>query len=192
MKPTIDFLGGLLLALVTAPICLVVAIIVYNDLGNPIILRQRRVGRGGRVFKRLQVPLNASGPEGTAPDFVGADRRITHKDENDPRLTNFGRFMRKWSLDELPQLWNVVLGDMSWWAPARNGADRRAVRALAAPTPRRQARSHGPLADLGTGRHPNARSHHIDVDYVDSIALSTDLKILLKTLPAAMGDSKGH
>jgi len=193
VKPTIDFLGGLLLALVTAPICLVVAIIVYNDLGNPIILRQPRVGRGGRVFKVYKFRSMHPDRRGTAPDFVGRDRRITHKDENDPRLTNFGRFMRKWSLDELPQLWNVVLGDMSLVGPRPE-----MVQIVERYEPWQHQRHvvkpgvTGLWQISARGDIPMHEATHIDVDYVDSISLSTDLEILLKTLPAAMGDSKGH
>ncbi|NNC43524.1 MAG: sugar transferase [Acidimicrobiia bacterium] len=193
MKPVIDYIGGLVLTIVTLPICLIVAFLVYRDLGNPIILKQQRVGRGGRVFNvykfRSMEPDRRAGP----PDFVGADRRVTHKDANDPRLTDLGRFMRKWSLDELPQLWNVVLGDMSLVGPRPE-----MVQIVEQYEPWQHQRHvvkpgiTGLWQVSARGDLPMHEATDIDIDYVDSISFAKDLEILFKTIPAAMGDGKGH
>lgn len=193
VKPVIDYIGGLVLTIVTLPICLIVAFLVYRDLGNPIILKQQRVGRGGRVFNvykfRSMEPDRRAGP----PDFVGADRRVTHKDANDPRLTDLGRFMRKWSLDELPQLWNVVLGDMSLVGPRPE-----MVQIVEQYEPWQHQRHvvkpgiTGLWQVSARGDLPMHEATDIDIDYVDSISFAKDLEILFKTIPAAMGDGKGH
>ncbi len=193
VKPAIDFIGGLILTIVTLPICLIVAFLVYRDLGNPIILKQQRVGRGGRVFNvykfRSMEPDRRAGP----PDFVGADRRVSHKDANDPRLTDLGRFMRRWSLDELPQLWNVVLGDMSLVGPRPE-----MVQIVEQYEPWQHQRHvvkpgvTGLWQVSARGDLPMHEATDIDIDYVDSISFAKDLEILLRTIPAAMGDGKGH
>ncbi len=193
VKPAIDFIGGLSLTIVTLPICLIVAFLVYRDLGNPIILKQQRVGRGGRVFNvykfRSMEPDRRAGP----PDFVGADRRVSHKDANDPRLTDLGRFMRRWSLDELPQLWNVVLGDMSLVGPRPE-----MVQIVEQYEPWQHQRHvvkpgvTGLWQVSARGDLPMHEATDIDIDYVDSISFAKDLEILLRTIPAAMGDGKGH
>ena len=193
VKPIIDFVGGLVLTLVTAPICLVVALLVLNDLGRPIILRQPRVGKGGRVFNVYKFRSMHPDRRQGRPEFVGADRRINHKDENDPRLTSFGRFMRKWSLDEVPQLWNVLLGDMSLVGP------RPEMVAIVERYEPWQHQRHvvkpgvtGLWQISARGDIPMHEATHIDIDYVEHISLRTDIEILAKTLPAAMGDGKGH
>ncbi len=193
VKPAIDFIGGLSLTIVTLPICLIVAFLVYRDLGNPIILKQQRVGRGGRVFNvykfRSMEPDRRAGP----PDFVGVDRRVSHKDANDPRLTDLGRFMRRWSLDELPQLWNVVLGDMSLVGPRPE-----MVQIVEQYEPWQHQRHvvkpgvTGLWQVSARGDLPMHEATDIDIDYVDSISFAKDLEILLRTIPAAMGDGKGH
>lgn len=193
VKPAIDFIGGLILTIVTLPICLIVAFLVYRDLGNPIILKQQRVGRGGRLFNvykfRSMEPDRRAGP----PDFVGADRRVSHKDANDPRLTDLGRFMRRWSLDELPQLWNVVLGDMSLVGPRPE-----MVQIVEQYEPWQHQRHvvkpgvTGLWQVSARGDLPMHEATDIDIDYVDSISFAKDLEILLRTIPAAMGDGKGH
>ncbi len=193
VKPLIDLVGGIVLTLVTAPICLIIAILVYHDLGRPIILKQPRVGRGGRVFNVYKFRTMRPDRRNGGPDFVGTDRRVTHKDENDPRLTDLGRILRRWSLDELPQLWNVLLGDMSLVGPRPE-----MVQIVQRYEPWQHQRHvikpgvTGLWQISARGDVPMHEATSIDIDYVESISFGTDVEILLKTLPAAMGDSKGH
>ena len=111
-------LSGLaLLALV--PVFLILALLVRRDSPGPVLFRQERVGRGGEVFEMLKFRSMVQTAE---DDLAGLlDRNegsgLLFKMQHDPRVTNVGRWMRKYSLDELPQLWNVFLGHMSLVGP---------------------------------------------------------------------------
>lgn len=121
-KRVLDVLGVLLLALVFAPLILVIVVLMNREDG-PIFFKHRRIGRHGRSFEcikfRTMVPdadkvmheLFESRPE------LKAEWLSSHKLRRDPRVTPIGRFLRRTSLDELPQLWNVLRGDMSLVGP---------------------------------------------------------------------------
>ncbi|MEZ5258553.1 MAG: sugar transferase [Ilumatobacteraceae bacterium] len=119
IKPAVDRVGALALLVALAPLLLCSALGVYVALGRPVVFRQRRVGRNGQEFDiykfRSMRPDRRSENRG-APAHLG-ERRRTHKSLTDPRLCGFGRFLRRSSLDELPQLWNVVRGEMSLVGP---------------------------------------------------------------------------
>ncbi len=193
-KGLIDRAVGLVLAVLTLPIVIPVAIAVFIDLGLPIFLRQERVGRHGKVFKVLK--LRSMEPDRRAsitPSFVGSDRRLNHKSEDDPRLTPVGRFIRKWSLDELPQLWNVVFGKMSLVGPRPE-----MVQIVERYEPWQHARHQVKPGVTGLwqisarGEVPMHEATHIDLEYVETISLSTDIRILARTIPAALGSRTGH
>ncbi len=194
IKGAIDRVLGLILALLTLPIAIPVAIAVFIDLGLPILLRQDRVGVNGKVFKvvkfrSMEPDRRIVGP----PSFVGSDRRLNHKSENDPRLTPVGRFIRKWSLDELPQLWNVVFGQMSLVGPRPE-----MVQIVERYEPWQHARHlvkpgvTGLWQVSARGEVPMHEATHIDLEYVKTISFKTDLRILAKTIPAAFGKGTGH
>ncbi len=193
-KALIDRGVGLLLAVLTLPIVIPVAIAVFIDLGLPIFLRQERVGRNGKVFKVLK--LRSMEPDRRSlrvPSFVGSDRRLNHKSEDDPRLTPVGKFIRKWSLDELPQLWNVVFGQMSLVGPRPE-----MVQIVERYEPWQHARHQVKPGVTGLwqisarGEVPMHEATHIDLEYVEAISFSTDLRILARTIPAALGSRTGH
>lgn len=94
--------------IVSLPVIAIVALFVRFDTPGPVLFRQVRVGRGGRLFSILKFRTMVDRP-------VGQDGEITiHRD---PRVTRSGKFLRHWKLDELPQLWNVLRGDMSVVGP---------------------------------------------------------------------------
>lgn len=120
MKRAMDLILSSMLLFVAAPLMLVVAIAIKLDSRGPVFFRQHRAGRGGGAFNMLKFRTMR----------VGADdekQRLAHlnhtgdvrlfKIPGDPRVTRIGAFLRRWSLDELPQLWNVVRGDMSLVGP---------------------------------------------------------------------------
>ena len=115
-KPVFDRVVAAVLVLLTLPLVVIVGVAVLLVIGPPILFRQRRVGRGGEAFSVLKFrTMRPDRRQQRRP--VIEDRRWTHKSERDPRHTRLGRQLRKWSLDELPQLWNVVRGDMSLVGP---------------------------------------------------------------------------
>jgi exopolysaccharide production protein ExoY len=107
---------GLVLAL---PVLLVIALAIRLDSGGAVLFRQLRVGRGGRLFPMLKFRTMRSGAEALLQERLGDDAaaagawRDYQKLAGDPRVTRVGRFLRRHSLDELPQLWNVLRGDMT-------------------------------------------------------------------------------
>jgi lipopolysaccharide/colanic/teichoic acid biosynthesis glycosyltransferase len=112
-KPLTDRVFAALLLFVLMPTLLVIAAVVRCSLGRGVIFKQDRVGRNGRVFTIYKFRTMAH----AAPPGPGHAAATPHKSSSDPRHTPVGRVLRKLSLDELPQLWNVVRGDMSLVGP---------------------------------------------------------------------------
>jgi undecaprenyl-phosphate galactose phosphotransferase len=122
LKPTFDQIAAVILLMLMAPLLLVLATLVRAD-GGPAFYRRRRIGAGGRVFdciKFRSMPVDA---EGTLRRLLATDPAAvaewseTRKLRDDPRITRIGRFLRASSLDELPQLFNVLRGEMSLVGP---------------------------------------------------------------------------
>lgn len=117
VKPVVDrVIAGLLLVLV-APMLVVVAVALACSLGRPLMFHQTRVGKNGKPFTILKFRTMRPDRRVASRPFEGPDRRRAHKTVDDPRHTRIGRLVRKLSLDELPQLFNVLRGDMSLVGP---------------------------------------------------------------------------
>lgn len=192
IKPALDWVTALVVFVLTLPVLLTVVVAVYAEFGRPIFFRQPRVGRGGRVFKVNKFRTMDADRRGQgAVPFVGGDRRQTHKSENDPRIRPVGRFLRKWSLDELPQLTNVLAGDMSLVGP-RPEMVQIVDRYEDWQHARHQVKPGiTGLWQVSARDVPMHEATHIDLEYVSRLSLRQDLKILAGTLPAAFGDGKG-
>lgn len=193
LKPVLDGIGAVLLLLVTSPLVLAAAIAIRRTMGAPVILRQERVGKSGAVFTIYKFRTMAPDRRvGDVPDF-GEERRLTHKHPNDPRLTPVGKFLRKWSLDELPQFWNVVRGDMSLVGPRPE-----MPKIVAGYEPWQHARhSVKPgITGLWQISERGDRMMHectdTDLAYLEEISLTTDLKIMILTPLAALGLRRGY
>lgn len=106
MKRLLDVAISAIALCVTAPVCLAIAAAILVDSGAPVLYDQVRVGRGFRCFRLFKFRTMHAGQPG--PDITAA---------SDPRITSVGRFLRRTKLDELPQLWNVLRGDMSLVGP---------------------------------------------------------------------------
>ena len=166
--------------LVSAPVLGLAALAVKLEDGGPVLYRQTRVGRDGTDFELLKLRTMIQDAE-----KVGAGYAV---DEGDPRITRAGRLLRKLSLDELPQLWNVVRGDMSLIGPrptlryqAERYDARQRRRLEVKPGITGWAQIHG-RATL-----PWAERIELDVWYVDHRSPRVDLGILLKTPRALFG-----
>jgi lipopolysaccharide/colanic/teichoic acid biosynthesis glycosyltransferase len=192
LKPAFDRTVAAVLLLVLLPVLATIALVLRIRLGRGVLYRQERVGRGGRPFTVLKFRTMLPDRRATRLGFVGEDRRQTHKTLDDPRHTRVGQFLRKWSLDELPQLVNVLRGEMSLVGPRPElphiveGYEpwehaRHVVRPGLTGFWQTTARSDGPMKDFT----------HLDLEYVRTISFVTDVRLLLATPLAALGAQKG-
>lgn len=180
-------LAGLLLAL---PVMLVVALVIRLHSPGPILYQSLRAGRKGKLFvcyKFRTMIVNADKQQEnlrSQNERAGAIFKIA----NDPRVTAVGRFLRRYSLDELPQLWNVLRGEMSLVGPRPHPLDD--VRRYAPADHRRLEITPGltGLWQVTARRDPSfERNVALDVQYIEQRTLWMDLAILYKTIFAVMG-----
>ena len=179
MKRLFDIVAALGASLLLLPVILIVAIAVRLALGSPILFRQTRPGLGGRPFRLLKFR--------TMLDAADADGKPLSDAE---RLTRFGRFLRSTSLDELPELWNILRGDMSLVGPRP-----LLMQYLDRYTPE-QARRHDVRPGLTGWAQVNGRNalgwsekFALDIWYVDNRSFWLDLKILFLTVRQVLGRS---
>jgi exopolysaccharide biosynthesis polyprenyl glycosylphosphotransferase len=120
VKRTLDLAGAGVGLVILSPVFVLIAIAVKLDSPGPVFFRQERVGRGGRLFRMVKFRSMRDGADAEKPKLAHlnhtGDPRL-FKIPNDPRVTRVGRWLRRWSLDELPQLWNVLVGEMSLVGP---------------------------------------------------------------------------
>jgi lipopolysaccharide/colanic/teichoic acid biosynthesis glycosyltransferase len=164
----------------TSPVLAAAALAVKLGDGGPVLYRQTRVGKDGRDFELLKLRTMVVGAE-----KLGAGYAV---DQGDPRITRVGRFLRRTSIDELPQLWNVVRGDMSLIGPrptlryqVERYDERQRRRLEVLPGITGWAQIHGRAALSWEERI------ELDVWYVDHRSPRTDLLILLRTPLALLG-----
>ncbi len=196
VKPAFDRLIGGVALVLALPVMLLCAVAVRISVGKGIFFNQERVGRDGRVFKvykfRTMHHDRRRRERTPSADYDGPDRRRTHKHPGDPRLTRVGRFLRKWSLDELPQLWNVVSGDMSVVGPRPelvSVVERYAEWEHARHKLKPGLTGLWQVSARGGGR-PMHEHVGIDLQYVARCSAWLDLRILVRT-PLALITNRG-
>jgi lipopolysaccharide/colanic/teichoic acid biosynthesis glycosyltransferase len=174
-KRMLDLTMAGLVGIVSAPVLGAIALAIKLDDGGRILFRQERVGRHGRAFEIVKFRTLADAPAHDPADFLIS--------ASDPRITRVGAFLRRWSLDELPQLWNVLRGDMSIVGPRptlRYQVDqytdfqRRRLEVLPGVT--------GWAQVCGRNDLPWPERIELDVWYVDHRSIRLDLAILASTL----------
>jgi lipopolysaccharide/colanic/teichoic acid biosynthesis glycosyltransferase len=120
VKRVLDLVGATAGLIVLSPVFALLGAMVKLGSGGPIFFRQERVGFGGQPFRMLKFRTMVNGADAAKSSVAhlnhSGDPRL-FKIPNDPRVTAMGRWFRRWSLDELPQLWNVLVGDMSLVGP---------------------------------------------------------------------------
>lgn len=185
-KKTFDRAVALGALVATAPIIAAAAVAVRTTLGSPVFFRQERPGRGGVPFRivKMRTMSDERGPDGELlPD--------------DKRLTKLGKFLRASSIDELPQLWNVLRGELSLVGP------RPLLMQYLPLYSREQARRHDVLPGITGWAQVHGRNalrweekFALDVWYVDHWSLGLDLRILARTLGSVLNrqgiSSAGH
>jgi lipopolysaccharide/colanic/teichoic acid biosynthesis glycosyltransferase len=193
-KPVLDRLIGLLLLVTFAPVLAAVAAAIRRKLGSPIFYVQPRVGRDGEPLTFVKFRTMLPDRRGHTVGFDGLDRRNTHKSDADPRHTRLGRFLRKTTLDELPQLVHVVRGEMSLVGPRPEL--RSVVENKYEPWQDQRHVVKPGLTGLWqvTGRKDNRLMYEdtdIDLQYIENMSFSQDLRILLATPLVAAGRGTG-
>ena len=177
--------GGALLVL-AVPMAGIAAVVAVT-LGHPVLFRQRRVGLDGEVFEVLKFRTMRPDRRARALDVIH-DRRLTHKTPSDPRHTRVGRFLRRYSLDELPQLINVVRGEMSIVGPR---PELESVVATYPPGLEQRHQLKPGLTGLwqvsARGDGPMHENGEWDLDYVERASFRTDVAILVRTPKALLG-----
>jgi exopolysaccharide biosynthesis polyprenyl glycosylphosphotransferase len=188
MKRAFDLVSASVAVLISFPLWAGIALCVRLTSRGPVLFHQERVSKGGRVFRMhkfrtmrtdFDIPLDT-----TTPFF---------KLESDPRLTRVGRLIRRLSLDELPQLWNVLKGEMSLVGPRPLPADQVAANLeLLSPRHEVPAGVTGWWQINGRSSVTPEEAIHLDQFYIENWSLSLDLYILLKTFGAVLGQKGAH
>ena len=190
LKRVFDVVVALVALVVMLPLFLVVGLATLLDTGLPIFFRQTRGGEHGRPFQMLKFRTMVRDAEAMLPELVRFDELVDpmFKLKADPRVTRVGRLLRRTSIDELPQLINVLRGDMSIVGPRPEQLDL--VERYA---PEHQFRLQvkpgitGPMQVYGRGELTFEERLAVEREYVENLSLTRDLRIVLMTLPAVFG-----
>ena len=191
-KRALDAAAAVMLLVVLCPLLIALALAVGLTSPGPVLFRQRRVGRGGVEFglvKFRTMHRHAERQLRAVPDlharYVACGYKLPLG--TDPRVTRVGALLRRFDLDELPQLWNVLMGQMSLVGPRpvpeselrRYGQDRRHYEAV-------RPGMTGLWQVSGRNRLAYDKRVALDVDYVQRLSFGRDLAILCRTLPALL------
>ena len=189
LKRTLDLAAAFTLSAVTLPIQLLAALAIKVSSAGPVLFRQVRCGLNGRHFTLWKFRTMHAGAEERLPEISHLNEMSgpVFKAKKDPRLTGVGRLLRRLSIDELPQLWNVILGHMSLVGP-RPPLPEEVARYE--PWQRRRLSMKPGLTCLwqisGRSEVDFDRWMELDLKYIDTWSPMLDLKILLKTVPAVL------
>lgn len=189
-KRIFDFISASLLLLVSAPFLLLVALAIKLESDGPIFFVQERIGLNKRRFRMLKFRTMQRDAEARMKDIEHLNEKTgpIFKIRNDPRVTTIGRWLRRTSIDELPQLVNVLLGDMSVVGP-RPLAVRDALRMEEAWQKRRFSVKPGLTCLWQVSGRSNLSFDQwmqLDLQYIDTWSLELDARILLRTIPAIL------
>ena len=189
IKRTVDWAGASVGLILLTPVMLLIALLIRLDSPGPVLFRQLRRGHRGRLFRVLKFRTMVEGAEQHLPDLENSNESgggVLFKLREDPRVTRLGRFLRRHSLDELPQLINVWWGEMSLVGPRPlqlRDSDR-----LFASNPEAYSRRlevmpglTGPWQVGGRSEVDYERMLELDLNYVENWSLGQDLCIICRT-----------
>jgi exopolysaccharide biosynthesis polyprenyl glycosylphosphotransferase len=191
VKRLIDYVGAVALLVLLAPVFAVIAAVIRLTSPGRAIFRQRRCGLNGRPFDMLKFRSMVNDAEQRKAELEARNemKGPVFKVSDDPRVTRVGRFLRRHGLDELPQLWNVLRGEMSLVGPRPlpveevhrfdDDAHRRRLSVLPGLTCHWQVRGRNEIDDFNEWVR-------LDLEYIDHWSLWLDCKILLATIPAVL------
>jgi exopolysaccharide biosynthesis polyprenyl glycosylphosphotransferase len=188
IKRVIDFAGSTMTLIVLSPLLIAVAILVKFTSSGPIFFRQTRVGLNKRMFSMYKFRTMIPNAEEVQEELISMNEMSgpVFKIKNDPRVTPLGRFLRKTSIDELPQLINVFRGQMSLVGP--RAMSRRDFELFNTDTHRRRFSVKPGITCLwqvnGRNSIPFEQWMELDLQYIDKWSIWLDIKILARTVPA--------
>ncbi|HTI68743.1 MAG TPA: sugar transferase [Candidatus Limnocylindria bacterium] len=190
-KEFMDRLGAAVALILVSPILIFAAVAVRLTSPGPVLFRQMRAGLNGRPFVMLKFRTMVNNAEQLKQELAALNemKGPVFKVTNDPRITRIGTFLRKWSIDEFPQLWNVLRGEMSLVGPRPLPVDE--VARFDDPGHRRRLSVKPGLTCLWqvSGRN-NVRDFsewvRLDLEYIDNWSIWLDFRILLRTIPAVL------
>ncbi|MBC8412722.1 MAG: exopolysaccharide biosynthesis polyprenyl glycosylphosphotransferase [Nitrospira sp.] len=188
-KRSLDILVSLLMMIILMPLLSIIALAIKLEDGGPVLFSHTRVGKWGKHFKMYKFRSMSIKAEQLKKDLMSMNesQEVTFKIKQDPRITRIGRFIRKSSIDELPQLWNVMKGDMSVVGPRPpvpgevaeyKYSDRRRLDAIPGITCIWQVSGRSEINFKGQVR--------LDIKYIENQSFWGDIKILLQTIPAVL------
>lgn len=180
LKRGLDIVIAALLLLLLFPLLLLVALLIGLGSGSPVLFEQERIGLGEKPFLIFKFRSMVQNAEANGPQLSSA---------NDPRITPLGRLLRKWRIDELPQLWNVLEGDMSLVGPRPERAFYRAAIISRFPAYRNVTQVRPGITSLGMVQCGYAENldelvarARIEVRYINNRSLWKDGHILFQTI----------
>ena len=191
LKRMLDVCLSSVALVLTAPLMALIAVAIRLDSRGPVVFSQPRAGLKGKPFTIFKFRTMVANAEKLLPDVVGPlellPTPMLFKKENDPRVTRVGRVLRRTSLDELPQLWNVLKGQMSLVGPRperpelveRYGPEHRFRLAV-------KPGVTGPMQVFGRAALSFEERLAVERDYVENLSLGRDLRILALTVPAVI------
>lgn len=189
VKEVLERIAAMTALVLLSPALLAIGVLVRLDSPGPAVYKQQRVGRDGHLFWMYKFRSMSVTAETDRTDLITRNEAdgVLFKIQQDPRVTRFGRRLRRWSVDELPQLWNVVRGDMSLVGPRPALPDEVARYDV---DPRRRLVVKPGCTGLwqvsGRSDLSWAESVRLDVRYVDNWSLGLDLAILARTARAVL------
>jgi lipopolysaccharide/colanic/teichoic acid biosynthesis glycosyltransferase len=190
-KRALDICASGMSLVILSPVFMLTALCIFLSDPGPVFYVQRRVGVRGRTFKMLKFRSMVVDAEKRLAQLQAANESaagVVFKIKSDPRITRVGRFIRRYSVDELPQLLNVLRGDMSLVGPRPplpaevalySLNDRQRLEVVPGITCLWQVSGRSDIDFIGQVK--------LDRDYIRRQALSQDLRILLRTIPAVIG-----
>ena len=189
VKRVTDIVIAILSLIILLPIFGIIAVIIRIDSPGPILIRQERAGKKGKSFQLLKFRSMFVGADKDIREVLGGNpiKSSSLKIHDDPRVTHVGSVLRRWSIDEFPQFWNVLCGDMSvvgprpeetWIVELYNEQQLQRLTLKPGLT--------GPMQISGRGELDMEARLVLEMDYINNFSIWNDIKILIKTIPVVI------
>jgi len=190
LKRVLDLVGSGAALILASPIFAATALLIKREDGGPVLFKQMRVGRHGKLFPMWKFRSMVTNAEEIKAKLAAQNEMqggVLFKMKDDPRVTRVGRFIRKYSIDELPQFWNVFVGEMSLVGP-RPSLPEEVAEYSAEDRQRLLAKPGITCLWQVSGRSEIdfAGQVQLDLAYIRSSSVWTDLKLLFLTIPAVL------